>query len=249
VSKFKIITLGALIASSFSAVHAADGPWSLGAAALVTPNLYKGDQDRVYPVPMIGYEGDSFYLRGLTAGYYLWNDQTDKLSITAYYSPLFFRAKDSDRHDMRQLNNRYATLMAGLSYAHYTQYGFLRTVLAGDTLDNSNGITWDTAWLYRYTTDRLTLTPGIGITWSSENQNEYYYGVSKNESARSGMSSYDPNDSWAPYVELSVNYKLTDNSNVFGMGRYVRLADEVTSSTIVDKESTGILMTGITYSF
>ncbi|MCS3602647.1 outer membrane protein [Buttiauxella sp. BIGb0471] len=248
-SKFKILTLGALIASSFSAVHAADGPWSLGAAALVTPNLYKGDQDRVYPVPMVGYEGDNFYLRGLTAGYYLWNDQTDKLSITAYYSPLFFRAKDSDLHSMRQLSNRKATLMAGLSYAHYTQYGFLRTVLAGDTLDNSNGITWDTAWLYRYTTDRLTLTPGIGITWSSENQNEYYYGVSKNESARSGLNSYDPDDSWAPYVELSVNYKLTENWNVFGMGRYIRLADEVTNSPMVDKEWTGVLMTGITYSF
>jgi len=249
VSKFKILTLGALIASSFSAVHAADGPWSLGAAALVTPNLYKGDQDRVYPVPMVGYEGDNFYLRGLTAGYYLWNDQTDKLSITAYYSPLFFRAKDSNLHSMRQLSNRYATLMAGLSYAHYTQYGFLRTVLAGDTLDNSNGVTWDTAWLYRYTTDRLTLTPGIGITWSSENQNEYYYGISKNESARSGLNSYDPDDSWAPYVELSVNYKLTENWNVFGMGRYIRLADEVTNSPMVDKEWTGVLMTGITYSF
>lgn len=248
-SKFKILTLGALIASSFSAVHAADSPWSLGAAALVTPNLYKGDQDRVYPVPMVGYEGDSFYLRGLTAGYYLWNDQTDKLSVTAYYSPLFFRAKDSNLHSMRQLSNRYATLMAGLSYAHYTQYGFLRTVLAGDTLDNSNGVTWDTAWLYRYTTDRLTFTPGLGITWSSENQNEYYYGISKNESQRSGLNSYDPDSSWAPYIELSVNYKLTDNWNVFGMGRYIRLANEVTDSPMVDKEWTGVLMTGITYTF
>ena len=29
--------------------------------------------------------------------------------------------------------------MAGLSYVRNTQYGFLRTALAGDTLDNSNG--------------------------------------------------------------------------------------------------------------
>jgi outer membrane protein len=41
------------------------------------------------------------------------------------------------------LDRRKSTMMAGLSYVHNTQYGFLRTTLAGDTLDNSNGITWD----------------------------------------------------------------------------------------------------------
>ncbi|XNM78417.1 hypothetical protein ACLK19_12060 [Escherichia coli] len=38
----------------------------------------------VYPVPVINYEGDNFWFRGLGGGYYLWNDATDKLSITAY---------------------------------------------------------------------------------------------------------------------------------------------------------------------
>lgn len=247
-TKFKLLALSALMASSVSSAWA-ESPWSLGAAALVTPNPYKGDQDRVYPIPMIGYEGDSVYFRGLNAGYYLWNDETDKLSVTAYYSPLHFKPKDSDNKQMRHLDSRKSTLMAGLSYVHYTQYGFLRTVLAGDTLDNSNGITWDTAWLYRYTNGDWTFTPGIGVNWDSENQNEYYYGVSKKESRNSGMSSYDPESSWTPYVELSVNYKLNDSWNVYGMGRYVRLADEVTDSPMIDKEWTGVLLTGVTYSF
>ncbi len=60
--------------------------------------------------------------------------------------------------------------MAGLSYAHFTQYGYLRTTLACDTLDNSNGI-MHMAWLYRYTNGGLTVTPGIGVQWNSENQN------------------------------------------------------------------------------
>ncbi|MCT4712980.1 MipA/OmpV family protein [Enterobacteriaceae bacterium H11S18] len=247
-SKFKILALGAFIASSFPAAHA-EGPWSLGAAVLVTPNPYKGDQDRVYPVPMIGYEGEDFYLRGFNAGYYLWNDKTDKLSAVIYYDPLHFRPKDSNYRNLRALDSRKATMMAGLSYVHNTEYGFLRTVLAGDVLDNSNGINWDTAWLYRYNADRLTLTPGIGVQWSSENQNEYYYGVSKKESSRSGVSSYDPSNGWSPYVELSVNYKLTDDWNVFGMGRYIRLSDEVNDSPIIDRQWTGVLLTGITYSF
>ncbi len=48
------------------------------------------------------------------------------------------------------------------------------------------------AWLYRYTNGGLTVTPGIGVQWNSENQNEYYYGVSRKESARSGLRGYNP---------------------------------------------------------
>lgn len=53
------------------------------------------------------------------------------------------------------------------------------------------------AWLYRYTNGGLTVTPGIGVQWNSENQNEYYYGVSRKESARSGLRGYNPNDKGA----------------------------------------------------
>jgi outer membrane protein len=76
-------------------------------------------------------------------------------------------------------------------------------------LDNSNGVTWDLAWLYRYTNGGLTLTPGIGVEWNSDNQNEYYYGVSRAESRRSGLNSYDPDNGWSPYLELTASYRLT----------------------------------------
>lgn len=247
-TKLNALLVGSLLMATLPAAYA-EGPWSVGAGMLVTPNPYKGDQHQVYPLPLVNYEGDNFYFRSLAAGYYLWNDDTDKLSVTAYYSPLHFRPKDSNYDPMRRLDSRKSTLMAGLSYAHFTQYGFLRTVLAGDVLDNSNGITWDTAWLYRYQTGQLTLTPGIGIGWNSQNQNKYYYGVSGNEAQRSGLQYYKPGSSFSPYVELAVNYQINDDWNVFGMGRYVRLSSEIKDSPMVNESWTGILMTGVTYSF
>ena len=247
-SKVKLLALVVFMASSVSLAHA-EGPWSVGAGALVTPNPYKGDQDRVYPVPIIGYEGEDFYIRTLNAGYYLWNDEADKLSLTAYYSPLRYRPNDSDDNAMRSLDKRNSTVMAGLSYAHFTNYGFLRTVLSGDILNNSNGIVWDTAWLYRYNTGSLTLTPGVGVGWNSKNQNKYYYGIGGNESRRSGLNEYKPNSSFSPYVELSVDYQLTQDWTLFGMGRYVRLSSEITDSPMVDSHWTGALLAGVTYSF
>ena len=73
---------------------------------------YKDYDTDVYPVPVINYEGDNFWFRGLGGGYYLWNDATDKLSITAYWSPLYFKAKDSGDHQMRHLDDRKSTMMA-----------------------------------------------------------------------------------------------------------------------------------------
>lgn len=177
-TKLKLLAFGVLIATS-AGVAQAENDLTLGAGVGVVEHPYKDYDADVYPVPVINYESDNFWFRGLGGGYYLWNDKADKLSITAYWSPLYFKPGDSDDRRLRELDKRKSTMMAGLSYIHNTEYGFLRTTLAGDTLDNSNGIVWDLAWLYRYTNGALTLTPGIGVQWNSENQNEYYYGVSR----------------------------------------------------------------------
>ncbi|MDI9801007.1 MipA/OmpV family protein [Citrobacter koseri] len=247
-TKLKLLAFGVLIATS-AGVAQAENDLTLGAGVGVVEHPYKDYDADVYPVPVINYESDSFWFRGLGGGYYLWNDKADKLSITAYWSPLYFKPGDSDDRRLRELDKRKSTMMVGLSYIHNTEYGFLRTTLAGDTLDNSNGIVWDLAWLYRYTNGALTLTPGIGVQWNSENQNEYYYGVSRKESSRSGLRSYDPESGWNPYLEISANYNFLGDWSVYGTARYTRLSDEVTDSPMVDKSWTGLISTGITYKF
>lgn len=247
-TKLKLLAFGVLIATS-AGVAQAENDLRLGAGVGVVEHPYKDYDADVYPVPVINYESDNFWFRGLGGGYYLWNDKADKLSITAYWSPLYFKPGDSDDRRLRELDKRKSTMMAGLSYIHNTEYGFLRTTLAGDTLDNSNGIVWDLAWLYRYTNGALMLTPGIGVQWNSENQNEYYYGVSRKESSRSGLRSYDPESGWNPYLEISANYNFLGDWSVYGTARYTRLSDEVTDSPMVDKSWTGLISTGITYKF
>ncbi len=72
--------------------------------------------------------------------------------------------------------------MAGVSYAHHTSMD--------SCVPLTGGIRWITVtvlsgiWrLYRYTNGGLTLTRRIGVEWNSENQNDYYYGVSRKESS------------------------------------------------------------------
>ncbi|ACY62337.1 hypothetical protein YPD8_1654 [Yersinia pestis D182038] len=246
----QIKTLAALtVALAVCMPTANAGNWSLGASALVSPDPYRGKNDRVYPVPVVSYESDNFYFRTLAAGYYLWNDSSNRLSIDAFYSPLHFKPGDSDDQQMKQLNRRRSTMMAGMSYSHIEDWGTLRAMFAGDILDNSDGFVGDLAYLYRFSIDSWTLTPGVGVSWSSKDPNSYYYGVSRGESARSGLAEYNPSDSWSPYLELSANYNINPNWNAFFTGRYIRLANEVKNSPMVDQSYTGVLWTGVTYTF
>lgn len=87
-NKIKPLALSVCLAASVSAAHA-EGKFTLGAGVGIVENPYKQYDADVFPVPAISYESDSFWFHGLGGGYYLWNDNTDKLSVTAYWSPMY----------------------------------------------------------------------------------------------------------------------------------------------------------------
>lgn len=76
---------------------------------------YKGYDSEAYLIPAVSYDGDSFWFRGLGGGYYLWNDAADTLSVMAYWSPMYFKPDDSNDHQLRRLDKRKSTMMAGVS--------------------------------------------------------------------------------------------------------------------------------------
>ena len=247
-TNIKILAFSVLAAFSVGAAHA-ESTLTVGAGVGVVEQSYKGYDAKAYLIPAVSYDSDYFWFRGLGGGFYLWNDSADTLSVTAYWAPMYFKPDDSNDHQLRLLDERKSTLMAGISWSHNTPYGFLRTGLAADVLDNSNGVVGDVAWLYRYVNGGFTLTPGIGVEWSSQKQNDYYYGVSHSESACSGLKVYDAGNDWAPYLEVSTNYNFAGNWGVYGTARYSRLSDEVKNSPMVDKSWNGLFSTGITYRF
>ncbi|ROR14826.1 MipA/OmpV family protein [Erwinia sp. JUb26] len=246
---FKLTALAAFLPLYFAAPIAQANPLTLGASVIYSQSPYKSGQDRYYPVPIVNYDGDSFYLNTLQAGYYLWKDTQDQLSLTVLGSPQNYDPDDADDGDMKSLNKRHMTMMAGVSYRHTANWGIVRTTLAGDVLDNSNGIIWDLTYLYRFEFGQFSLTPGIGALWNSSNQNQYYYGISSAESDRSGLNRYDADDSWSPYLELTGGWKISDSWNATVSGRYVRLGDEIKNSPMVDKSSQVLLWSGVSYTF
>jgi len=249
VNRFKISVLALLLPVCGIAQAEQAHPLTLGASVIYAESPYKGGQDRYLPVPIINYEGDSFWLRSLQGGYYLWKDPQNQLSLTLAGWAQQYDPDDNDLGAMKGLDKRRMTLMGGVEYRHLADWGIVRTNLLGDVLGNSDGIVWDLSYLYRFDFGSFSVTPGIGAIWNSSNQNRYYYGVSGHEAARTGISRYQPDDSWSPYVELSANYRLTDRWNAGIYARYTRLADEIKDSPMVNQDSQLTAWTGISYTF
>ena len=109
-TKLKLLALSVLIATSAN-VAQAESNLTLGAGVGVVEHPYKDYDSDVYPVPVVTYESDNFWFRGLGGGYYLWNDDTDKLSVMAYWSPMYFKPGDSDDNRLRSLDKRWITAM------------------------------------------------------------------------------------------------------------------------------------------
>lgn len=246
---FKLKVLAAFLPGCFTVCGVQAGPLSLGASVIYAESPYRGGQDRYIPVPVVNYEGENFWFHSLQAGYYLWKDPQNRLSLTLLGSPQKYDPGDNDLGDMKGLDKRRMTLMGGATYRHEAEWGILRTTLLGDVLNNSNGIIWDLGWLYRFDLGQVSITPGIGATWNSANQNRYYYGVSGHEAAHTGIRSYRPDDSWSPYAELSVNYRISEQWNASLTGRYTRFDNEIKDSPMVDKSGQAIVYTGISYTF
>lgn len=225
-----------------------DTDFSIGVSGNLDLTPYKSKLHQYSVLPVINYDNDRWYIQGGEGGVYLLNDDSNELKIKAFYDSQQFSPKDM-HGALRQLHSRHATMMAGASYQRITPIGAIYTQLAADTLDHSNGLTGNLAWLYQYEYQGWTLVPEIGADWANAQQNRYYYGVSAHESRRSGVARYRPNQSMTPYASLIVDYAFTPHWDTYFSVRAERLAATVRNSPMVGRGYSGSLNLGINYNF
>ena len=139
--------------------------------------------------------------------------------------------------------------MAGFSWDHIQNWGIIHTDIAGDILDNSDGWVADAAYLYPIRSGSWTVVPAFGVTWNNSDQNQYYYGISHNESAKSGLAEYSADDSWNPYMELSVKYQFSPYWHTTTAVRATHYGDGIANSPMVDNDMSVIAMFGVAYDF
>ena len=207
--------------------------------------------DKVSVVPLFLYDNNRFYLEGAEGGFYPYKDDKHWLRVGASYDRQQFTPRDANTDALKQLDKRKTSANAHISYMYISPFGGLEVKAMTDVFDRSGGQMVTLAHRGRFilADDKLTIYPKVGVTWQSKDYNQYYYGVSAEESARSGIAAYNTKDSFSPFVSVSAKYKLAGNVGLFANGRMDWLSSTQKDSPLTDDSSKSSVNIGLTYDF
>lgn len=225
-----------------------DAELSVGVNVLYAKSAYDLDDDDVRVLPGVFYDNNIIYARGAQAGAYIVNDGTNQLAAYAQLAGSEFDPDDANGA-LQGLDERKASAAAGLSYLRRTPVGGFRIQAATDVLDRSGGMTARLTYLARITKDKLTVYPSVGFEYHDDDYNQYYYGVSSEESARTGVEAYKSNSSLNPYINISANYDINERFAGFFNQSLSYLPAEQYDSPMVDSHTDATTTLGLLYKF
>lgn len=242
-------TLGASLSMTAN-VNAKVSQWSLGVAASYSPAVYRDTPSNKAVIPMIGYEGEHFFMRGFSAGYRLYPvGSPQNIVFRAVYDPRTLKPEDSDNADIQQLDERKASVLGGVSYQLITLVGMFEATVGSDLGFQHNGIYAETAWRLPIRRKGWAITPSIGYSYNSERLNNHLYGVSAEEAGRTGLNEFDADWDGQYFIGLSAYAHLTPNIRITGGVRYTNLEGEIEKSPIIESGVNTTANIGVAYVF
>ncbi|MET0533130.1 MAG: MipA/OmpV family protein [Steroidobacter sp.] len=231
--------------------------WALGAGAVASDSPYAGEGMRVQPIPLVSYQGEKFFFRGITAGWQFIGSESFELAAIAKLRLDGFDIDDLSRQelaanglDFRQLEDRDDSLDAGLTGTWSSPLGELEIELLADVTDTSGGQEFSLQYGYPLHLGPTLVTPNVGVTWLSKDMANYYYGTLDEEVAR-GVVDYKPDAVTIPHVGVNVMHFFGDNWALLAFLRYSVLPDELEDSPLLEPDSNGSasILIGVQRSF
>ncbi|HEX6636363.1 MAG TPA: MipA/OmpV family protein [Steroidobacteraceae bacterium] len=101
---------------------------------------------------------------------------------------------------------------------------------------------------YRITRGRLSLSPGVGLTWKSAALSDYYWGVHKGEESTT-LAAYEARGGLGWEAGLRANYYLTKSLRLAVSANYERLQHSVAMSPLVRQDHVFGYFAGLGWQF
>lgn len=225
--------------------------WGLGLGAIFAPNPYRDTDATRLPIPVVNYESDNLYWRGIRGGYRVIHsrEQTFEAFVLAYSTR--FDPDDSDNNQLQALDERKFSTLGGLAYSRSYDWGKLLAELAYDITGHSDGTVAELAYSYPlFAADyRWMIAPQLGLAWFNDSYVDYYAGISAEEAVRSGLASYDGKEAYNPFVALGGFYRITREWQI---GLFVRggwLGEGYSDSPMIERSFVPSGFASVTYHF
>ncbi len=242
-----LITLFIIFTALAARASAAD--LSLGVQGEANALPWRNYKTTWSALPYVGYDNAHWYVDGLDAGVYAVNDGVNQLKARLFYLDMEFDPKRSHASRMRELDNRHATMMGGVSYQRITPVGAFRAELSTDTLGESNGLLGTLAWAGQVSLTGVDIYPEAGVDWLNAQQARYYYGISREEASRSGMSAYSPGQAFSPWLAVAADWHVTSHLHFYLQPRITFLPAPLRHSPMVSQSHFWTLNSGLVWTF
>lgn len=235
------------------------GDWQAGIGAGVGSTLYRGENSRAMAIPLLGYQGEQFYVQGPELG---WKQPLgSNLTATAKAQWEFdeFDPKDNDIAALRQLDKRKQGALAGGALSWALDPRTKLSLEAMHDAGNRHKATLTTVAVENvlpFSTQQDAFIVSAGATYLPKAYQQYYTGVSASEAARSGLPAYQADS--ATRYQLGASWRHAFNRNLAVLTR-VSVShlpaslkwDEAarTGSPLVERNVTVGGMLGVNYRF
>lgn len=205
-----------------------------GVGVAMLPKTSGSDEFRVLALPIINANyGDRFYINALQAGVWLLGSGDKRLRFGIATQARFGWDAD-DGKLTRGMRDRDFTLDLGPTLRWQTDYGTFNAQWGFDVSGASNGQTVELQYIKNLIRgSKFKLNGSTGITWNNSKFNDYYFGVSANETSQS-RPAYSAGSGTEFKVGLNGSYAVGKDSFVLFGTSLTRLSDEQANSPIVE---------------
>lgn len=221
-------------------------PWGLGLGVAARTDIYAGESAKLRAVPLISYQGEKFFWRGISGGYHILSrdgftfDATLGARLAGIKKEDFGVAELAARGINRNLlEDRDGGLDLGIAGSFKGQMGVVELALKADVSGASKGYEASAKYGYPLQWGSTTITPNIAVSHYSAKLANYYYGTHDAEVAR-GVVNYKPGSAVIPRVGVEVMRPFADKWILAGGLSYSALPSKIRNSPLVDRGANGV---------
>lgn len=218
--------------------------WGLGAGVGIEPSPYKGDSNRVLPLPLLYFDNKWVRAIGTTVDLKIGSWSGVSVALRGQFS-LFDGYKGSDAPILNGMENRKGALWYGPALSWDTGFGTLSgTFLFGGNKGERAKIGFEKA----FALGQFSIAPHVGVEWLSDKYVDYYYGVRPSE-ARAWRAAYNAGSTVNVSAGTRIDYQLTKQQTISVDLGVSRLGDAITDSPIVGRRFVPEARIGYMYRF
>lgn len=227
-----------------------DSKFVLGAVIGSFENPYADEGTKGYIVPTFEWRGERLFVDDGHLGLTLFRRHgfSGGLVLTGTSSFLSDEDDYEDNDRLAGLEERDPTVDGGVYMMHRSDLGQFKLTVIDELTGKHDGQSADLNYTFDLKAYNWSINPYIGVSWSSRDSVDYFYGVNESESS-SLRAAYKGKSSTNAYVGVQGRYEITDHIEATIQASYTRFGSGLTDSSIVDEDGSFVSGIGVIYNF